>query len=460
MVEIWKQLKCESIYSSLACPSNGNILAIAITFIYRELTTTYLLKLDTLSSVKPQECSHLLSFSSEADLIQGMIDLLLSEDPDALSGFDVDNYSWGLVARRFNALFPENSFDASIGRLKSRKRSSIDPWLAKASSHFQVSGRIVINLWRIYRDEVALRLYTAADVSKNYFNTFCPEYSPDDLSVLIERFPSEFLMHCCRIVQQSADLTFRTPFLVKSIEFSRLFGIDLFSTLTRGSQYRVESIMIRAAHSEGFLLRTPYESDVNEMRAAQGLPLVMEPESQFYRDPVVILDFQSLYPSLVIAYNYCYSTVIGSHRDERLSTCGFIHNPPFSDYGLSSGEELFSFDLFEAPENILFVQKGVKVGLLPRLLDEILRARLIIKNAMKSCDPKLKSVMDARQLALKYISNVTYGYTSASFSGRMPNVDIADAIVLSGRKTLESAINFIESVPKWAAKVVYGDTDR
>lgn len=68
--------------------------------------------------------------------------------------------------------------------------------------------------------------------------------------------------------------------------------------------------------------------------------------------------------------------------------------------------------------------------------------------------------MDARQLALKYISNVTYGYTSASFSGRMPNVDIADAIVLCGRKTLERAADIIESNSKWEAKVVYGDTDR
>lgn len=72
----------------------------------------------------------------------------------------------------------------------------------------------------------------------------------------------------------------------------------------------------------------------------------------------------------------------------------------------------------------------------------------------------MKSVLDARQLALKYISNVTYGYTSASFSGRMPNVDVADAIVLSGRKTLERAVDIIESHPKWEAKVVYGDTDR
>ena len=55
---------------------------------------------------------------------------------------------------------------------------------------------------------------------------------------------------------------------------------------------------------------------------------------------------------------------------------------------------------------------------------------------------------------------MTYGYTSASFSGRMPNVDIADAIVLSGRKTLECAIDIVESHPEWEAKVVYGDTDR
>ena len=49
----------------------------------------------------------------------------------------------------------------------------------------------------------------------------------------------------------------------------------------------------------------------------------------------------------------------------------------------------------------------------------------------------LRRVLDARQLGLKFIANVTYGYTSATYSGRMPAVEIADSIVQSGRETLE-----------------------
>ena len=52
-------------------------------------------------------------------------------------------------------------------------------------------------------------------------------------------------------------------------------------------------------------------------------------------------------------------------------------------------------------------------------------------------------MMESRQLGLKLLANVTYGYAGASFSGRMPCCDIADAIVITGREILEQ-VKYLE----------------
>jgi DNA polymerase zeta len=85
----------------------------------------------------------------------------------------------------------------------------------------------------------------------------------------------------------------------------------------------------------------------------------------------------------------------------------------------------------------------------------------MIKKSMKLYKDNrgLLRTLDARQLGLKLLANVTYGYAGASFSGRMPCAEIADAIVQTGRQTLEKAIELIHATKKWNAKVVYGDTD-
>ena len=71
----------------------------------------------------------------------------------------------------------------------------------------------------------------------------------------------------------------------------------------------------------------------------------------------------------------------------------------------------------------------------------------------------LQRLLNARQLALKLVANTTFGYTAASYSGRMPCIEVADSIVMKGRETLERAIQLVNSTPKWGGRVVYGDTD-
>jgi DNA polymerase zeta len=57
-----------------------------------------------------------------------------------------------------------------------------------------------------------------------------------------------------------------------------------------------------------------HTAQVGKQNAIECMPLIMEPLSAFYGSPLVVLDFQSLYPSIMIAYNYCYSTCLGRVR--------------------------------------------------------------------------------------------------------------------------------------------------
>ena len=59
---------------------------------------------------------------------------------------------------------------------------------------------------------------------------------------------------------------------------------------------------------------SPDKERVRQQPALEALPCILEPESRFYTSPVAVLDFRSLYPSVIIAYNFCYSTCLGPAR--------------------------------------------------------------------------------------------------------------------------------------------------
>lgn len=94
-------------------------------------------------------------------------------------------------------------------------------------------------------------------------------------------------------------------------EFGRVFGVDFDAVIFRGSQFKVESFMFRIAKPESFVMVTPSKQQVGLQNAPFAVPLIAEPESKYYSHPVIVLDFQSLYPSVMIAYNICYSTCLG-----------------------------------------------------------------------------------------------------------------------------------------------------
>ena len=60
-------------------------------------------------------------------------------------------------------------------------------------------------------------------------------------------------------------------------EMARLFGIEFFAVINRGSQFRVESMMMRLACPSEFLLLSPSREQVMQQDAIECIPLVLEP---------------------------------------------------------------------------------------------------------------------------------------------------------------------------------------
>ncbi|KHN03988.1 DNA polymerase zeta catalytic subunit [Glycine soja] len=171
----------------------------------------------------------------------------------------------------------------------------------------------------------------------------------------------------------------------RTSELARVFGIEFFSVLSRGSQYRVESMFLRLAHTQNYLAISPGKQQVASQPAMECLPLVMEPESGFYSDPVVVLDFQSLYPSMIIAYNLCFCTCLGKVVASKANTLGVSSFSP-EQHVLQDLKD----QILLTPNGVMFVPSKVRRGILPRLLEEILTTRIMVKQAIKKLAPPEK----------------------------------------------------------------------
>ncbi|KXG46096.1 C4-type zinc-finger of DNA polymerase delta [Penicillium griseofulvum] len=401
---------------------------------------------------------------TELDLINRFIDLVRYHDPDIITGYEVHNASWGYVIERARKKY---DFDIceELSRTKSHSNGRFgkeaDQWGFNHSSSVRITGRHMFNIWRAMKGELNLLQYTMENVVFHVLHRRIPHYSPKDLTQwhqsgkprnilkVVEYFSSR--------VQMNLEILEANELAPRTSEQARLLGIDFASVISRGSQFKVESLMFRIAKPENFILVSPSRKQVGQQNALECLPLVMEPQSDFYTSPLLVLDFQSLYPSVMIAYNYCYSTFLGRAMHWRgRDKMGFM------DYKRQPRLlELLIDKINIAPNGMMYAKQEVRQSLLAKMLSEILETRVMVKNGMKADkdDRALQRLLNNRQLALKLIANVTYGYTSASFSGRMPCSEIADSIVQTGRETLEKAIAFIHSIERWGAEVVYGDTD-
>jgi DNA polymerase alpha subunit A len=179
--------------------------------------------------------------------------------------------------------------------------------------------------------------------------------------------------------------------------------------------------------------------------------LVLEPKKGLYETYILLLDFNSLYPSIIQEYNICFTT---------------MNWAPYATASSSGGgdvEEDVEAELAEVEEE---VNKGIlpplpdaadDVGVVPRVIKTIIQRRVEVKKILKQeKDNGKRQTLDIRQKALKLTANSLYGCLGFANS-RFYAKPIAALVTAKGRETLQRTVDLAET--KWNMEVIYGDTD-
>lgn len=266
-----------------------------------------------------------LLVDSERELLMSLVRLVRQWDPDIFAGYEIEMSSWGYVIQRSQAIGVD--LVPLISRVPTQKVSKFKPkcsdqhdgfddderHAAEFETEFKLYGRILLDVWRLLRSEINLSSYSFENIMYHVMHRRFPLYAKTKLTQLWSHALHRWIVvdYYLARAKGTLEILSQLDLIGRTCELAKLFGIQFYEVLSRGSQFRVESMMLRIAKPKNLIPMSPSIQQRAHMRSPEYLPLILEPQSRFYADPMIVLDFQSLYPSMIIAYNYCFSTCLG-----------------------------------------------------------------------------------------------------------------------------------------------------
>jgi DNA polymerase I len=343
---------------------------------------------------------------NEKAMLNRLVEIINDYDPDIITGF---------------------------GRCKS-KYVRYD----KFANRYRISivGRVIADSFQIVKRGWNLKRYGLDFVAKELLGEEKGDVKKSEIGTLWRGSAEQLkklVSYCLKDSILAMNLLLKRDLLDKYVALSKISGSLLNDILGGGEIQRIENYLLREFDKEGYML--PTKLDRGSMENGNGDKkdslkggFVLEPKPGLH-SMVLVLDFKSMYPSLIRTYNICPTTL-----------------------AIDGGGD----DLIATPSGARFVKKEVRYGIMPRILENLMLERGKVKEQMEHVDEKVKKGLDMKQLALKVMSNAFYGYFGYS-RAKIHSLDIAGAITSLGRHTIQETVKTIED--EFGCEVVYGDTD-
>lgn len=442
-------------------------------------------------------------FETEYELLAEFGTMLRELDPDIISGYNADQFDFNYIAMRASIWCVESLF-RDLSKIKDRPFYINDFMKRMTESRVGTNKNVYssANLIIMAYGFVVLDCLTAIKDTGTKFK--CDSYKLDLVAselfkgqehtnkqdmpyhLIGETFygspegVSKLASYCMTDTDLTLMIIDKQKIVYDYIEKSRTYALPIDDVLTRGKSIRainLYAIKVQVSRKGLFLfpddipefanLRFWQDKQYNDIvdpelqefinmissatckknvntKARYSGAVVMEPETGFYtgKDMVTTNDFNALYPRIIKQNNKCVSTMTTKENLLRIHPDA----KPNEDYRLISGT------------GVIFVSEKIQRGLIPEVIDDLLKSRMTVKNKLKrEKDPEKKIWLDLKQKNIKIVTNSLYGLLGTETNPMNSNA-IAASITWQGGLIIMLSKYVIEKhFPD--AKVIYGDTD-
>ena len=393
---------------------------------------------------KKTEGPDVVSFDTERGMLEAFQKYLHENDIDIITGWNIFGFDLQYIYKRAQYTGCDPEF-FNMGKFKDTPSELVMKKLSSSAlgdnflKLLPMSGRFIFDLFHEVKKGYKLDSYKLNEVSKLYLGDQKIDMAPKEMFARYrEEDPvklGEVAEYCIKDTLLPHKLLKKLCTLLNLLEMAKATWVPLCFLVERGQQIKVFSQLTKKARELGYMVPTIKYGALPEENYEGAT--VLDAQKGAYYTPITALDFEALYPSIMMAHNLCYSTFV---MDERR-------------YGNVPG---ITYETFKIGEKVYKFAQGVP-SLLPAILLELKQFRKKAKRDMAAATGSMKEVYNGKQLAYKISMNSVYGFTGAG-KGILPCVPIASTTTCRGRGMIEETKNYVESnFP--GAKVRYGDTD-